>query len=69
MVLTRPASRAPGYFLHYIPDIFSRIAKFAARDAGTKTEITDADGVVFESVGKIVMTFRHSANEDAYALP
>lgn len=63
------SSRSPGRFLHNVPDIFSGVAELAARDAGTKAEVTDADGVIFESVGKVVIAFRHSSDEDAYALP
>ena len=42
------------------------MAEFAASDAGTETIVADTDGIVLESIRKIVLSFGHGADEDAY---
>lgn len=50
------------------PDVLSGVAEFAASNAGTEVELADGDAVVFDAVGKIIVAFGHSSDEDADTL-
>lgn len=61
-----PSSIGVGWLdkgLDDVPDVFGRIAEFAARNAGTQTEVTDTDRVVFECICEIIGALGHCANE------
>lgn len=51
-----------------VPGIFRSVAEFAAGHAGAKAEGTNADGIVFERVCKIILALGHSTDEDTYTL-
>ena len=51
-----------------IPDVFDSVTEFAACYAGTQAIVADADGVVFELIRKVVLSFGHGPNEDANTL-
>jgi len=44
------------------------MAKFTACHTCTQTVVADTDGVIFEGVGKVIVTLGHGTNEDANAL-
>ena len=51
-----------------VPGIFCSVAEFAAGHAGAEAEGTNADGIVFERVGKIILALGHGTDEDTYTL-
>lgn len=66
-----PAARWEGRLpclLDDVPGIFRSIAEFTAGHAGAEAVGTDADGIVFERVCKIILALGHSTDEDTYAL-
>ena len=66
-----PAARWEGrlpYLLDDVPGIFRSVAEFAAGHAGAEAEGTDADGIVFEGVCKVILALGHGTDEDTYAL-
>lgn len=54
--------------LDNVPDVLAGVAKLAAGNTGTEAVVADGDGVILESVRKIVASLGHGANEDADAL-
>lgn len=52
-----------------VPHVLGGVAELPARHAGTEAEITDADGVVLEAVGEVVVPLGHGTYKDAYTLP
>ena len=46
-----------------IPHLFSRVAEFAAGHAGAEAIVADADRVVLDGVGKVVLAFGHGSYE------
>ena len=66
-----PAARWEGrlpYLLDDVPGIFRSVAEFAAGHAGAEAEGTNADGIVFERVCKIILALGHGTDEDTYTL-
>jgi len=53
--------------LNDAPYVFSRMAEFAACNAGTKAPIADTDRVVFEMIREIIIALCHGSNEDCNA--
>lgn len=53
--------------LNDAPYVFSRMAEFAACNAGTKAPVADTDRVVFKVIREVVITLCHSSNEDRNA--
>lgn len=53
--------------LDHIPNIFGRIAEFPARDARTQAKVANADGVVLDVVGKVVLALGHRTDKHADA--
>ena len=43
------------------------MTKFTAGNTGTQAVVADADRLVFEGVGKVIITFGHGAHENADA--
>lgn len=52
----------------HIPHVFGRIAKLPARDARTQAKAANADGVVLDVVGKVVIALGHRTDKHADAL-
>lgn len=44
------------------------MAELTARHTGTQAVVADTDGVVFERVGKVIVTLGHGSDKDANAL-
>ena len=55
-------------WLNNIPHVLGGVAELAAGDAGAEAVVADADGVVLELVGEVVLAFGHGTDEDADAL-
>lgn len=55
-------------WLDDVPDIFDSIAELSASYTGAQAIIADADGVVLEAIGKIIVPFGHCTDENANAL-
>ena len=53
--------------LNDAPYVFSRMAEFAASNAGTKAPVADTDRVVFEVIREIIIALCHGSNEDCDA--
>jgi hypothetical protein len=53
--------------LNDVPNVFSSMAELAACYAGAEAVVADTDGVVLVFISKVVSSFCHCANEDAYA--
>lgn len=51
-----------------VPDVLGGVAEFATRNTGTQAEIADADGVILEGIGEVIVTFGHGADEHAHTL-
>lgn len=60
--------RTLGQRLDNIPDIFRRMAEFAACYARTERKVADTDRVILELVREIILTLCHGSNKNAYAL-
>jgi hypothetical protein len=54
--------------LNDVPDVLHGVAEFTTRYASTQAVITYADSVVLNAIGKVIITFGHGTNENAYAL-
>lgn len=54
--------------LNDVPNILSSIAEFAACYAGTEAVVTDTDRIVLDMIGKIIVAFGHSSDEDTNTL-
>lgn len=54
--------------LEYVPNVLCCVAELAACNAGTEVEVADTDAVVLDSVREVIVTLRHSTNEDGDAL-
>ena len=54
--------------LEDVPNVLCCVAELAACNAGTEVEVADADAVVLDSVREVIVTLRHSTNEDGDAL-
>lgn len=51
-----------------VPGFFGGMAEFTASHTSTQAEVADTDGVVFEGIGKVIMTLGHGTNKDTDAL-
>jgi hypothetical protein len=44
------------------------MTELTASNTSGKTEVADTYGVILIRIGKVISTFRHGSNKDAYAL-
>lgn len=55
-------------FSEDIPNLFGRVAEFAAGHTGTKTVVADTDSFVLEGVGKVIVALGHGTDENGDTL-
>jgi len=51
-----------------VPDVFNGITELATCYAGAQAVIAEADCVILEAVGEVIVSLSHGPNEDADAL-
>lgn len=55
-------------YLDDVPRIFTCVTELAAGHACAQAVVADTDGFVFESIGEVILPFRHGSDEDTDAL-
>ena len=66
-----PSTDPNGYlpvYLDDVPNVFDSVAKLATCYAGTQAVVADADRIVLNAVGEVVVPFCHGTDKDAHAL-
>lgn len=57
-----------GNDLDDVPYVLGCVTEFTTRHTGTEGKAADGDSVVFEGVGKVIISFSHGTDEDTNAL-